>query len=52
MAAKVKSLIEQNAVMEMITFQYDINETTGPSNLAKRLSENPATKFINKSYQV
>ena len=52
-AAMVKSLIEQNkAVMEMIKFQYDINETPGPSNLAKRPSKNPATKFTNKSYQV
>ena len=40
MAAMVKSLIEQNkAVMEIIKFQYDINETPGPSNLTKRLSE-------------
>ena len=40
MAAMVKSLIEQNgAVMEMIKFQYDTNETLGPSNLVKRPSE-------------
>ena len=40
MAAMVKLLIEQNkAVMEMIKFQYDINETPGLSNLAKRPSE-------------
>ena len=39
-ADMVKSLIEQNkAVMEMIKFQYDINETPGPSNFAKRPSE-------------
>ena len=32
LATMVKSLIEQNkAVMEMIKFQYDINETSGPS---------------------
>jgi len=43
MAAVVKSLIEQNkAVMEIIKFQYDLNETPGPSNLAKRPSKNPA----------
>ena len=35
-----KSLMEQNkAVMEMIKFQYDINETPGPSNLAKKPCE-------------
>ena len=53
MAAMGKLLIEQNkAVMEMIKFQYDINETLGPSNLTKRSSKNPAIKFTNKSYQV
>ena len=53
MVTMVKSLIEQDkAVMETIKFQYDINETPGPSNLAKRPSKNPATKFTNKSYQV
>ena len=53
MADIVDTLIEQNkAVMEMIKFQYDINETPGPSNLAKRPSKNPAIKFTNKSYQV
>ena len=40
MADMVKSLIEQYKVaMEMIKFLYDINETPGPSNLAKRPSE-------------
>ena len=49
-ADMVKSLFEQNkAVMEMIKFQYDINETPVPSNLAKRPSKNPATEFTNKS---
>ena len=53
MAAVVKSLIEQKkAVMEMIKFQYDINEMPGLSNLAKRPSKNPAIKFTIKSYQV
>ena len=28
-------------MMEMIKFQYDINETPGPSNLAERPSKNP-----------
>ena len=37
MTDMVKSLIEQNkAVIEMIKFQYDMNETQGPSNLAKK----------------
>ena len=41
----VKSLIEQNkAVMQMIKFQYDINETPSPSNLAKRLPKYPTAK--------
>ena len=36
----VKTLIEQNkAMMEMIKFQYGINETLDPSNLAKRPAE-------------
>ena len=36
----VQSLIEQNkAVMEIIKFQYNINETSVPSNLDKRPSE-------------
>ena len=49
----VKSLIEQKkAVMEMIKFQYDINETPSPSNLAKRLPKYPTAKVTNKSYQV
>ena len=53
MAHMMKSLIEQNkAVMETIKFQYDINETPGPSNLAKRLPKYPTAKVTNKSYQV
>ena len=40
MADMVKSIIDQNkAVMELIEFQYDINENPGPSNLAKIPSE-------------
>ena len=40
MADMVKTLIEENkAMMEMIQFQYDINETPSPSNLAKRPAE-------------
>ena len=36
----VKSLIDQNkTVMEIIKFQYDINEIPGPFNFAKRPSE-------------
>ena len=36
----VKTLIEQNkGMMEMIKSQHDINDTPGPSNLAKRLAE-------------
>ena len=40
MVDMIKSLNEQNkAVMEIIKFQYDINETPGLYNLVKRPSE-------------
>ena len=40
MADMVKTLIEQNkAMMKIIKSQYDMNETPGPSNLAKRPAE-------------
>ena len=40
MADMMKTLIEQNkAKIEMIKFQYDINETPGPPNLDKRPAE-------------
>ena len=39
-ADMMKTLIKQNkAMMEMITFQYDINETPGPFNFVKRPAE-------------
>ena len=53
----VKSLIEQNkTVMKMIKFQYNMNETPGPSNLAKIPSEIQQQSFrikvtkVNGSY--